>query len=211
MTTTTKNSTKTESTVALIDLGQGKTAIVDRVDLPVLLKFKWRAVKANRNWYVKATIYKSGEKIDICMHRFLARTKFPMVTHHINHNSLDNRRANLENMTQKDHTAYHQMNNIQIKYKDNPTVLFGESLNIPPIDQNKSPQNQPDQPGENHTTPTGGCQKGGEFKIKRREIRGDKTRTQDIAHYNISKPHQYNINITKIQYPLYIKSGVVFP
>lgn len=132
--------------IATIPLGQGKFAIVDRVDLPVLLKFKWRAVKANRNWYVKATIYKSGEKIDICMHRFLARTKFPMVTHHINHNSLDNRRANLENMTQKDHTAYHQMNNIQIKRIDDPTVLFGESLNIPTFNDPKKPQNRPRAP-----------------------------------------------------------------
>jgi len=124
MTKTKTNSTKTESTPAFIKLGQGKFAIIDHADWPALSKFAWRAVKARRNWYAKATIYKAGVKIDICMHRFIARTRYPLVTHHINYNSLDNRRENLVNMTKKDHHLKHKLNNIQVRYTANPQAFY---------------------------------------------------------------------------------------
>ena len=97
-----------------IDLGNGKFTIIDQADFQALSKFKWRAVKAKSNWYAKATIYKPGGNIEICMHRFLMRTPRALVVHHVNHNSLDNRRSNLRNMRKSDHALYHRSNNLLV-------------------------------------------------------------------------------------------------
>ena len=107
--------------IGIIPLTHGKVAIVDKAKLSVLRNFAWRAVKAQHNWYAKATIVRNGNSIDISMHRFIARTPFGMVCHHINRNSLDNREANLVNMEKKAHTTEHQMNNIQVKFAATPT------------------------------------------------------------------------------------------
>ena len=106
----------------LIKLTNGKTAIVDAHRYDALMKFSWRAVQARSSWYAKTTIVKNGKPITICMHRFIARTPFGQVTHHINHNSLDNREANLQNMTKEDHTDRHRLERIQVKFKPTPTA-----------------------------------------------------------------------------------------
>lgn len=99
-----------------IELTQGKVAIVDDDRYDALMKFKWRAVRHKRSWYAKTTIYKNGKQIDISMHRFIAKTRIGFVPHHHNRNSLDNRRANLENMTRKNHDRFHADDKIKIKF-----------------------------------------------------------------------------------------------
>lgn len=101
-----------------IPLGNGMYAIVDTDKLDVLLRFNWRAVKARRNWYAKATFKADDKYVTISMHRFLAKTRLPQICHHRNHNSLDNRIDNLENMSKFSHTAYHRMNNILVKLEE---------------------------------------------------------------------------------------------
>jgi len=49
------------------------------------------------------------------MHRFIARTPFGDVCHHINGDSLDNRFENLKNMGKQDHTMLERNNRIRIK------------------------------------------------------------------------------------------------
>lgn len=105
-----------QNPATLIYLTQGKFCIVDTDQLVPLSKFNWRAVHSNANWYAKATIYKPAGNIEITMHRFIARTHKPLVTHHKNHNSLDNRRSNLVNMDKRDHSKYHTGNNIRVFY-----------------------------------------------------------------------------------------------
>lgn len=90
-------------------------AIVDDDRYDALMKFSWRAVQAHSSYYAKTTITKNGKKIDICMHRFVARTPAGMVTHHKNKNSLDNRAENLENMTKDDHKFLERQSRIRIK------------------------------------------------------------------------------------------------
>ena len=102
-------------THGIITLTQGKVAIVDNDRVAALRKFSWRAVHAHNNWYAKTTIRKSGKDIDISMHRFVAQTKFGDVTHHINGDSLDNRFANLRNMSKQEHTMIERCNRIRIK------------------------------------------------------------------------------------------------
>lgn len=100
---------------AVIHLTQGKVAIVDNHRYAALNKFSWRAVHAHNNWYAKTTIRRDGVDIDISMHRFIARTPFGMVCHHINGNSLDNREANVKNMSKQEHTMLERNNRIRIK------------------------------------------------------------------------------------------------
>lgn len=68
------------------------------------------------HWYLKRSFCRSyvvrsetfdGKKHFIRMHRQVAGTPNNMVCHHINGNNLDNRRANLQNMTWYDHTKLH--------------------------------------------------------------------------------------------------------
>jgi len=98
----------------IIELTQGKFTIVDNDRVAALRKFHWRAVHAHHNWYAKTTIRKDGKDITISMHRFIARTQFGWVTHHINGDSLDNRFANLRNMSKMDHTLLERNNRIKI-------------------------------------------------------------------------------------------------
>ncbi|MBA7658077.1 hypothetical protein ES703_66025 [subsurface metagenome] len=105
---------------ALIPLTQGKVAIVNAHREAALLKFSWRAVQHHRSWYAKTTITKNGRQIDISMHRFIARTRFPNVCHHDNRNSLDNRDDNLINMTKEQHDLLHTLDNILIQYEPVP-------------------------------------------------------------------------------------------
>lgn len=100
---------------AIIQLTQGKVAIVDNHRYAALNKFSWRAVHAHNNWYAKTTIRRDGTDIDISMHRFIARTPFGHVCHHVNGNSLDNREANLLNMSKQEHTMLERNNRIRIK------------------------------------------------------------------------------------------------
>jgi len=99
-----------------IKLTQGKACIVDPDRLEALKKFTWRAVQAKRSWYAKADIQTKNGKVTICMHRFIAQTHFGDVCHHINGNSLDNRKSNLINMSKKEHDLHHKNNKILIKY-----------------------------------------------------------------------------------------------
>ena len=104
-----------------IKLTRGKVAIVDDDRYDALMKFSWRAVKHKRSYYAKTTIYKNGNRIDISMHRFIAKTPLGSVPHHNNYNSLDNRRLNLENMTRRNHNRFHANNKIRVKFKTTPT------------------------------------------------------------------------------------------
>jgi len=110
------------STFRFLTLPPNKIAIVDEDRFEALSKFAWRAVKKRFNWYAQATIQTKGGPVEISMHRFIARTPLGMVCHHINRNSLDNRRSNLLNMTKFDHRRLHADNNLRKKIDPTPTI-----------------------------------------------------------------------------------------
>lgn len=111
-----------EESIAIIELTQGKFAIVDPWHYAALKKFAWRAVRHKRSWYAKTTIFRDGRQIDISMHRFIARTPFGLVCHHKNGNSLDNRKKNLLNMSKKNHNQLHANDKILVQYEPTPTA-----------------------------------------------------------------------------------------
>lgn len=103
-----------------INLTNNKIAIVDDDRYDPLMKFKWRAVRKRGGWYAKTTIYKNSNRIDISMHRLVAKTPFGLVTHHRNRNTLDNRRANLANMTKDNHNKFHANDTVLVKLEQKP-------------------------------------------------------------------------------------------
>ena len=82
-----------------IPLTQGKYAIVDPEDFERLNKHKWFAVKSANTFYVGRTIYAGKKHISIRMHREVIHPPDHLLVDHINHNGLDNRKANLRPAT----------------------------------------------------------------------------------------------------------------
>jgi hypothetical protein len=78
-----------------IPLTQGKYAIVDPEDFERLNKHKWYALK-NTNTFYATRKKRIGKKyVSIGMHREILNPPDHLVVDHINHNGLDNRKANL--------------------------------------------------------------------------------------------------------------------
>ena len=85
-----------------IHLTQGQFAIVDNADFDELVRYKWFAKKIGRTFYAERNERIHGgvqRKQTVCMHRQVLGMPAGKVVDHINHNGLDNRRANLRIVT----------------------------------------------------------------------------------------------------------------
>lgn len=95
----------------IIQLSQGKTALVDVEDFEMLSKFKWQhhfRGYAYRDQYIGMTGEvgkRRGVHKKVWMHREIMKTPKNMVTDHINGDRLDNRRSNLRICTQSQNQA----------------------------------------------------------------------------------------------------------
>jgi hypothetical protein len=78
-----------------IPLTQGKYAIVDPEDFERLNKHKWYAVRDTRTFYAHRKKRVGKKYVSIGMHREILDPPGHLVVDHINHNGLDNRKANL--------------------------------------------------------------------------------------------------------------------
>jgi len=90
-----------------IPLKTDQVILVDPELYEDLCKFHWFLKRSFCRAYVVRTFTRDGKKLFIRMHRIVAETPADMVCHHINGNPLDNRIANLQNMTWYDHTKQH--------------------------------------------------------------------------------------------------------
>jgi len=79
-----------------IKLTQGKETIVDDEDYEELSKYKWYYANG---YAVRNQKNESGKYGMIYLHRIVAQTELEKQTDHINADPLDNRRANLRNVT----------------------------------------------------------------------------------------------------------------
>ena len=105
-----------------IPLTQGMYAIVDPDDYKRLNKYKWYVIKGRNTFYAARTIRPGINKKRICikMHREIINPPYPLVVDHINHNGLDNRKANLRPVTQSQNSLnrpYIKPNTSPSKYK----------------------------------------------------------------------------------------------
>jgi hypothetical protein len=78
-----------------IPLTQGKYAIVDPEDFERLNKHKWYAARDTRTFYAHRHKRVGKKYVSIGMHREILDPPGHLVVDHINHNGLDNRKANL--------------------------------------------------------------------------------------------------------------------
>lgn len=102
-----------------IPLTQGKYAIVDSEDFERLHKHKWCANKAKKTCYADRTVRVGRNKRKhVLMHREILDPPDHLYVDHINHNGLDNRKANLR-------TATHRQNCYnRVHFKKNPSSRY---------------------------------------------------------------------------------------
>lgn len=93
-----------------IDLGNGLFALIDAEDLEWVLRYKWHVRHARGCKYAVRKVRTGGKEFLVPMHRMIMHTPRDQVTHHINHNGLDNRKVNLLNMTKDQHHELHRFN-----------------------------------------------------------------------------------------------------
>ena len=89
--------------VMTIPLTQGKVAIVDAADYEWLSQWKWCASRRGDTFRVQRAEYLGyRSQRSIFMHRAIMRPDAGSVVDHINHDPLDNRRANLRVCSQSE-------------------------------------------------------------------------------------------------------------
>lgn len=81
--------------VRYIELTQGYRAIVDAADFEWLNQWKWFANGKSGTLYAGHHEGRRGDRRRVVMHRLIVEASPWDVVDHINHNTLDNRRANL--------------------------------------------------------------------------------------------------------------------
>jgi len=81
--------------------------IIDKEKSELISKYHWYAKKSGYCFYAVAKIKKNGKTVFLRMHRLIANTPPELVCHHVNHNPLDNRILNLQNMTWFEHAKYY--------------------------------------------------------------------------------------------------------
>lgn len=100
-----------------IILTEGLTALIDEADYELINPYKWYANRFRCSLYACTKTTVKGRKRTLRMHRLIAKTPPSKVTHHLNHNSLDNRRSNLLNLTPQEHMLFHSNNSIRVKFE----------------------------------------------------------------------------------------------
>ena len=84
-----------------IRLTQHKYALVDNQDFAWLSKFKWNACKNGMTYYARRLERQGSHRVNIHMHREIAKPPIAIGVDHRNGNGLDNRRLNLRPATQQ--------------------------------------------------------------------------------------------------------------
>ena len=106
-----------------IILTKGKVAKVDDDDFEWLSKYKWHAVIHSGYFRAERTAYVNKKTVNIFMHREIMKTPKGMLTDHINHDTLDNRKENLRICTSS-------QNHMNFKKKLNNTTGYkGVTIN----------------------------------------------------------------------------------
>lgn len=90
-----------------IPLQNGMATLVDPGWFDFLIQFHWYAKKSFGCWYACRKVTAGNKVYFLRMHRIVAATLPSMVCHHINGNPLDNRSANLQNMSSYEHAKYY--------------------------------------------------------------------------------------------------------
>lgn len=85
---------------------------IDCDDYTELSRYRWTAHKSNSRWYAVRKLSIDGKKRIIFMHRHLLNAPPELDVHHINGDSLDNRRSNLVLLSPAHHHLAHSVRRI---------------------------------------------------------------------------------------------------
>lgn len=84
-----------------IPLTQGKVALIDDEDWPLVKDYKWHAHKVRNVWYAETNIKVDGKRKTLKMNYLFVQPQKGYKTDHINGDGLDNRRENLRLVTEQ--------------------------------------------------------------------------------------------------------------
>lgn len=87
-----------------IRLPNGMYVKIDPEDYAEVSKRRWYAKRGPCAWYAVSCVRRGKRRHYLLMHRFIMKPGWGMVIDHINHDGLDNRRANLRIVTQQQNT-----------------------------------------------------------------------------------------------------------
>lgn len=90
-----------------VHLGHNIYAIIDYLDITTVTKYRWFLQQSSHVVYAVRKETRNGKTRYIKMHRELLNAPPDVEVHHINHNSLDNRRCNLIMLSPAQHKALH--------------------------------------------------------------------------------------------------------
>jgi hypothetical protein len=103
-----KTPTSPYSNFCRIPLGKGRFAYVSPQDFPYLNRFRWSIKMSHSLPYAVRRVRSGGRERYIRMHREIMQTPPELHCHHINHDTLDNRRSNLVNLEPSLHLISHK-------------------------------------------------------------------------------------------------------
>lgn len=82
--------------ILTIPLTQGKEALIEERDYPLIKPYKWCAVQKDNNWYAMTNLPKeNGAQKTLYMHQLILPSKSGEMTDHADRNGLNNCRYNL--------------------------------------------------------------------------------------------------------------------
>jgi hypothetical protein len=91
----------------IIDVGKNLRTIVDPEDYHRIRRFRWFAKRSNYGIYVVRRVRRGSTEKLIRLHRQILAAPTGYDVHHINGNTLDNRKTNLIIVSRKHHHALH--------------------------------------------------------------------------------------------------------
>lgn len=106
----------------VVQLTRGKTCLISKCDFDFVSQYYWRAQKSKSGWYAVRRFKLNGKTKTVRMHRELLNCPPELEVHHLNENTLDNRRENLLPCTPDGHKILHHANRFQAENAGNPTM-----------------------------------------------------------------------------------------
>jgi hypothetical protein len=101
--------------IAQIPLNNGLFAIIDATDFMTLQPYHWTTRRSHSVIYACRKTHIGGKSKTIFMHRQILNAGPDIDVHHLNHNTLDNRRSNLELLNPTLHRLQHTLDRITRK------------------------------------------------------------------------------------------------
>lgn len=86
-----------------LTLLRGQRTLVDDADYPALAQYQWRL---NSSGYVVRTERRGDRPFVVCLHRELMQAERGQIVDHLDHDKLNNTRANLRIITQQENLQY---------------------------------------------------------------------------------------------------------